>query len=147
MGYFVEFDLSNPPGLHDDHRDLPLAPTKDIVEEEWLGEFQLNTKEQHNLLIRKMKKLLQRFFDKEGYVAQYNLLKLYIELGLVIKKVHRVLQFRQGSWLSPYFLLNSEKRQIAVNKFEENFYKLMNNAVYSKNCESKRRSSKNYNHA
>ena len=97
VGYFVEVDLSYPPGFHDDHRDLPLVPTKNIVEEEWFEEYQLNLKEQHILPKSKMKKLLQRFFDKERYVVHYKLLKLYIELGLVIKKVHRVLQFRQES--------------------------------------------------
>ena len=75
-------------------------------------------------------------------MVHYNLLKLYIELGLVFKKVHRVLQFRQESWLSPYITLNCEKRQVAAKKFEEIFYKLMNNAVYGNNCESKRRRSK-----
>ena len=138
----MEVDLSYPPGLHDDQRDFPLAPTKDIVEEEWLGEYQLNLNEQHNLPSSKVKNLLQTFLDKERYVVLYNLLQLYIELGLVIKKVHRVLQFLQESWLSPYITLNSEKRQVAANNFEENFHKLMNNAVYGKNCESKRRRSK-----
>ena len=107
-----------------------------------MGEYQLNLKEQHNLPTSKVKKILQPFFDKERYVVHYKLIKLYIELGLVIKKLHRVLQFRQESWLSPYITLNSEKRQVAANMFEENFYKLMNNAVYGKNCESKRRRSK-----
>ena len=31
IGYFVEVDLSYPPSLHDEHRDFPLAPTKDVV--------------------------------------------------------------------------------------------------------------------
>ena len=53
-----------------------------------------------------------------------------------------MLQFRQESWLSPYIMLSSEKRQVAANKFEKNLYKLMNNAVYGKSCESKRRRSK-----
>ena len=75
-------------------------------------------------------------------MVHYKLLKLYIELGLVIQKMQRVLQFRQESWLSPYITLKSEKRQVAANKFAENFYMLMNNAVYGKNCEPKRRRSK-----
>ena len=33
IGYFVEVDLSYPPSLHDEHRDFPLAPTKDVVED------------------------------------------------------------------------------------------------------------------
>ena len=62
--YFAEVDLSYPPGLHYDLRDFPLAPTKDIVEEEWLGENQLNLKEQHNLPTSKVMKFLQTVFDK-----------------------------------------------------------------------------------
>ena len=133
IGYFVEVDISYPPSLHDEHRDFPLAPTKDVVEDEWLSDYQIELKEQHNLPSSKVKKLLQTFFDKERYVVHYKLLKLYVQLGLVIRK---------QNWLSPYITLNSEKRQVASNKFEENFDKLMNNAVYGKNCESKRRRNK-----
>ena len=125
----MEVDLSYPPGCYDDHRDFSLAPTKDIVEEDWLREYQLNWKKQHNLPTSKEKKLLPMFFAKERFVVPYKLLKLYIEIGLVIINVHRVLQFRQWSWLSQYITLNSEKREVAANKFEENFYKLMSNAV------------------
>ena len=91
VGFFVEVDLSYPPGLHDDHRDFPLAPAKDIVEEERLGEYQLNLTEQQNLPTSNVKKLLQTFFDKERYVVHYKLLKPHIEFGLVIKKVHRMM--------------------------------------------------------
>ena len=137
IGYFVEVNLFCPLIRHDEHRDFPLAPTKDVVEDEWLSDYQIELKEPHNLPSSKVKKLLQTFLDKERYVVHYKLLKLYVQLGLVIKKVHRVLQFRQENWLSPYITLNSEKRQIASNKFEENFYKLMNNLVYGKSCEYK----------
>ena len=85
--------------------------------------------------------MLQTLFDKKNYVLHYKLLKLYVSLGLIVAKVHRVLQFKQANWLAPYTSLNSNKRQAASKKFEENFYKLMNNAVYGKNCESKRRRS------
>ena len=142
VGYFVDVDLSYPTHLHDDHRDFPLAPTKDFVEDAWLSDYQIELKEQHNLPTSKVKKLLQTLFDKEKYVVHYKLLKLYVDLGLIVKKLYRVLQFRQKQWLAPYISLNSQKRQLASNKFEENFYKLMNNAVYGKNCESKRRRNK-----
>ena len=83
IGYFVEVDLSYPPSLHDEHRDFPLAPTKDVVEDEWLSDYQIELKEQYNLPSSKVKKLLQTFFDKERYVVHYKLLKLYVQLGLV----------------------------------------------------------------
>ena len=82
---------------------------------------------------------MQSFFDKEHHVLHYKLLKLYVNLGLVVGKLHRVLQFTQNNWLTPYLTLNSEKRQAASNKIEKSFYKLMNKAVYGKNCELKRR--------
>ena len=42
--YFMWVNLSYPPGLHDDHHDFRLALTKDIVEEEVLGDYQLYVK-------------------------------------------------------------------------------------------------------
>ena len=86
--------------------------------------------------------LLQTLFDKKNYVLQYKLLKLYGSLGLIVAIVHSVVQFKQANWLAPYISLNSNKSQAASNKVEEIFYKLMNNAVYCKNCESKRRPNK-----
>ena len=103
------------------------------------GSATVNLRESHNLPPSKVLKLLQTFFDEEHYVLHYKLLKLYVNLGLVVRKMHRVLQFTQNNWLTPYITLNSEKRQTASNKFEESFYKLMNNVVYGKNSESKRR--------
>ena len=142
VGYFLEVDLNYLVHLHDDHRDFPLAPTKEIVQDDWFGEYQLELIEQHRLPSSKVKKLLQTLFDKKNYVLHYKLLKLFFSLGLIVAKVHRVLQIKQADWLAPYNSLNSNKRQAASNKFEENFYKLMNNAVYGKNWESKRRRSK-----
>ena len=139
---FFEVDLNYPVHLHDDHRDFPLAPTKEIVQDDRLGEYRLELKEQDRLPSSNVKKLLQTLFDKKNYILHYKLLKLYVSLGLIVAKVHRVLQFKQAIWLAPYITLNSNKRQAASNKFEENFYKLMNNAVYGKNCESKRRRNK-----
>ena len=115
--YFLEVDLNYPVHLHDDHRDFPLTPTKEIVQDEWLGEYQPELKEQHRLPSSKVKKLLQTLFDKKNYVLHYKLLKLYVSLGLIVAKVQRVLQFKQANWLAPYISLNSIKRQAASNKF------------------------------
>ena len=78
-------------------------------------------------------------FDKSKYVLHYKLLQFYVRLGLRIKKVHRILKFTQSKWLEPYITLNSAMRKNATNRFEQNYYKLMNNSVYGKTIESKRR--------
>ena len=83
-------------------------------------------------------KLIQSLSDKKNYTIHYITLKLYVSLGMEVKKVHRVLKFKQSLWLRPYMVLNTEKRKQARNKFEESFYKLMNNSCYGKTLESKR---------
>ena len=117
IGYFAEVDLECPTDVHDNQRDYPLAPVKEIVQDVWLSDFQINLKEQYHIPEAKVPKLLQTLFDKKNYVVHYKLLQLYVQLGLRITKLHRVLQFNQERWLEPYITLNSNMRKKATNKF------------------------------
>ena len=139
-GYRVEATIEYPDNLHDEHADFPLAPHTGCIQEKWLSEYQLHLLRENDLDHNsKAQKLLQTFFTKENYVMHYRVLKLYVQLGLKISKVHRVLAFTQKRWMKPYIDLNTRMRQNAQKKFEENFFKLMNNAVFGKGLESKRR--------
>ena len=40
VGYIVEVDIEYPQVLHEAHSDFPLAPTKEIIKEEWLSNDQ-----------------------------------------------------------------------------------------------------------
>lgn len=122
FGYIFEVDLDYPVTLHDEHDNYPFCAEKMKVP----GSRS------------KIKKLLLTLSDKRNYVIHQTMLKMALQHGLILKKINRVLSFRQEKWLKPYIELNTEMRKKAANEFEKNFYKLMANAVYGKTMENVR---------
>ena len=122
IGYIFEVDLEYPSSLWKEHNDYPLAPNR--------------------IKLGKVEKLVSSFLPKKNNVVHYKSLKQYIEMGLVLKKVHRGIKFYQSCWMEPYIRKNINLRIEACkakNKFEEEFFKLMNNSVYGKTIENIRK--------
>ena len=135
-GYVLEVDLAYPAELHDAHNDYPLAPEHLSVRRDMLSPFQIE-------LIAKLgmkppngsdraKKLIPNLYDKKNYVVHYRNLKFYLENGLVLTKIHKVLRFVQSAWLVPYIDFNTKRRQEAKSPFERNFFKLLVNSLFGK---------------
>ena len=133
IGYFLEVDLDYPEDLHDIHNNFPCAPEKLKVDIEELSPHQKQLRE-HFQAGPSTEKLVLTLKHKRNYILHHSNLKQYLELGLELKKVHRVLQFNQSCWLKKYIDLNTHFRQQANNKFEKDLYKLMNNAFFGKVC-------------
>ena len=138
IGFVLEVDFDYPDTLHNLHKDFPLAPTKEKNDLNMLSEYQMGLLDQARNRRVTTPKLVQTLFAKENYTAHYITLKLYVDLGLKFTKVHRVLQFKQEKLLEPYISLNTRMRSQSKKKFEESFYKLMNNSCYGKTLKSKR---------
>ena len=56
--------------------------------------------------------------------------------GLVIRKVHKVIQFNQEALLKPYIDIKTKLRTEAKNDFAKGSLKLMNNAIFGKTMEN-----------
>ena len=89
--------------------------------------------------IDKCKKLVCNLYNKKKYVAHIRSLKQALNHGLMLKKVHRVIQFNQEAWLKPYIDMNTELRKKAKNDFEKEFFNLMNNVVFWKTMKNVRK--------
>ena len=58
--------------------------------------------------INKRNKLVCNIYEKENYVVHISVLKQAINHGLILKKVHRIIQFNQEAWLEPYIDMNTK---------------------------------------
>ena len=112
---------------------MPLAPEKKIP---LTKDLNIGQQEYNDGKSPKNKKLIADCKDKKEYVIHERLLLYYIKLGLKIKKIHRIISFREENWLEPYIDLNTDLRTKSKTEFEKNIWKLMNNAFYGKTCEN-----------
>ena len=138
-GLILEVDLEYPRELHDMHNDYPVCPEKVKVSSNMLSAYCKKIAEKYKISIGLVSKLIPTLRDKKEYVLHYRNLQLYLDLGLKIKKIHRVLKFDQSPWLKQYIDFNTEKRKHAKNAFEKDFFKLMNKSVFGKTMENLRK--------
>ena len=116
--YFLEVDIEYSKNLFSLHSDLPFLPARSKI--------------------KNRNKLACSICDNKNYVVHIKALKQALNHGLILKKVHRVIQFNQKAWLKPYIDMNTKLRTEAKNDFEKDFFKLMNNAVLGKTMENVR---------
>ena len=96
-GYFLEVDVDYPKKVFDLHKDLPFLPERKEV--------------------NKIEKIICSTEDKEKYVVHIKVLKQVLNHGLVLKKVHRVIQFNQKDWLN-LIDMNTKLRKDTKNQIK-----------------------------
>ena len=135
IGYFVEVDLKYPDDIKEKRKSFPLAPENEIIADDKYNDY-MKQIEPKNFI--KSKKLICDWTDKKNYLVHYRMLKFYLRHGMVVEKIHEIISFKQSRWLQKYTSFNTQKRKKAKNYFENNFYKLLNNAFYGKTMENVR---------
>ena len=118
-GYLLEVDVRYPKESHDLHNDLLFMCEK--------------------MKINKVEKLVPKLHDEKKYVIHIRALDQALKHGLILEKVHRMIEFNQSAWLKPYIDYNTKLRTQAKNDFEKDFFKLMNNSVFGKTMENIRK--------
>ena len=138
-GYILKVDLGYLQELQDIHNDYTLASEKINIPKEWLSKYCLKIANAHNITTREVKKLVPNLMSKNNYVIHYGNLQQCLELGKKLKKIHRILKFKQKDWMKPYTDFNTQKRKEATNEADKNLFKLLNNAVYGNTMENMRK--------
>ncbi len=138
-GYIIEADLKYPPELHNDHNDYPLCPEHVDVSYDMLSTYNKTLlREAHLFSSTKSTKLIPTLNDKHSYIVHFRTLRLYLNLGMELGKIHKIIKFKQSPWLKTYIDFNTSKRKAARDDFTKNFFKLMNNSVFGKTMENLR---------
>lgn len=129
--------MKYPKSLHALHNEYPLQPERMSVNKAMLYPYakKLSGKQKYVSTT----KLIPNLQDKTKYVTHYRNLKLYIQLGQTVTKLHRAIKFRQAPWLQKYIDFNTQKRKQATSGFEKDFFKLLNNSVFGKIMENLRK--------
>ena len=99
-GYILEVDLEvilEVDQLHDLHSNYPLAPEKMKVTPNMLSPYCQQLAQDLNLGGAPVPKLFPNLCDKTHYILHYHNLKLYLDLGMKLTQIHRVLGWSNGA--------------------------------------------------
>ena len=89
---FFGVDIDYPKELFNLHKDLPFLPESKKV--------------------NKVEKLICDIEDKKKYVIHIRALKQALNNGLRLKKVHKIIQFKQEAWLKVCIDMNTELKKM-----------------------------------
>ena len=138
-GHILEVDLNYPKEFHNFHNEYPYCCEHTLVENDMLSPYATNIAEKHGLVGGKNNKLISSLTDKKRYVIHEMNLKQAVDAGLVLTKIHRVIEFKQKPWMKDFIDFNINKRKESKNEFEKGFFKIMCNATYGRTLMNKRK--------
>ena len=99
-----------------------MAPEKIKIKGEMLSPYCLEIKEENNIKVRVCNKLIPNLIPKNNYVVHYRNLNYYLSKGLALKKVHRILEFKQSDLMKSSIDSNTQKRKDVTNEADKTLF-------------------------
>ena len=139
-GYIFEVSMSYPKDIHNKTNCYPLAPEKIAVPLVKLSNYQRKLNKTLGIKYNdKIEKLIPHLGSRNHYLTHYRNLQYYLGMGMVLTKVHRVIQFTQEPWQRKFIELCAQQRALSTDKFTKDFWKSLMNQCFGKTCENLRR--------
>ena len=74
-----------------------------------LSDYCKKIADKYEIKVGDLKKLIPNLGNKTNYVLHYRNLQFYLNLGMKLTKIHRVLIFNQSNWMKEFIDFNIEK--------------------------------------
>ena len=100
-----------------------MAAEKIKIEDEMLSPYSSKIKNKYDIGTSSINKIVPNLMLKKNYVVHYRNLQYHLSQGLILKKVHKILEFKQSAWMKPYIDFNNQKRKEATNEADGKYEK------------------------
>ena len=103
-----------------------------------LSTYSLEIKNEYDIKTGGINKLAPNLIQRRiiGALQEF---AIHLSQDLILKQIHRILEFKQSDWMKSYIDFNIQKRKEATIEADENLFKLSNNAVYGKTMKNMRK--------
>ena len=123
IGYVLVIDLIYPDNIKHKTENFPFCTENKIINPVIFTQYM---KEHDPKPYRPTSKMICDQTNKEYYIVHYRNPKVYVRMGMIISKVHRIVSFNQTPRLSNYIDYNTKKRAQADSDFKKDYHKKNN---------------------
>ena len=135
IGYVLIADLIYRDNIKHKTKNFPFCPANKIINPDNFAEY---LTEHVPKPYRPTSKLICDQTNKEYYIVHYRKVKVYVGMGMIISKVHRIVSFDQTPWLGKYIEYKIKKRAQADSDFKKDYHKNLICSFFGKTMEDVR---------
>ena len=86
-----------------------------------LSPYSFEIKNEYDIKTGGINKLVPNLIPKKNYGVHYKNLQYYLSQGLILKKVHRIPEFKQSDWINLILILILKKEKKPLMKLIKSF--------------------------